>query len=751
MFLKEHHFDLSITDFESFVRRVDTSKKGRIDIDDFKYFLAPNDSQLASNYSSIGRDNTRFDLGKSVVDSFSSPLRQLAAGPTTGPGPFNIHIHEIHHHPANISAISPRSHHQHQHSSPPKLFSPGNKNFMSKIDLIQAQEERLNRQFDSRPTYQIEERRESRHGLGGSPTRQVVTRTSHYSPTKQTIVRTTTYSPARNERETATFFSGRVGSIRENYQSRPQQAYNSSSNLESIRRTYGLPENSARSTAPQGQPPLAYSTLLQKDLPPYTNAVSHAVSQIPSSRIGYEYRSSSIQPRLPTAGDYQDLPGQRLSHQRPSHDRRLTTEGRETLSRSPLRNSRPSARLYEMKTQSYVSANLPPKYDIYAQDKGESLSRPSYTRPDVPLSYKSGAASRYLTSGQNYASGSQIRSSSPGLAGGYASRLSGGYDSKQYSTAYGGSIRTNINTAFANATEGMRREEPITSHIKTEPARFSNVESQIESRRKARDNVANGGSGIKASGENVTSYASGIGGIGGIGAGNITSSVSGIGGIRDNFTSSVGIRDNYTSSIGGIGGAGGALTREHLVSSGSGVKRETYTSSIGGGVAGRISPNHLAGSANKNDYATTSPLYKQEPLIQEVSAGGSIQDQIEKRQKQRDGYPAGKNPSSLLSYTGTSPVRDPYFVSQLETINETREGGIRYSPPRLEVENKAPFGGYSTTSYQINEKATYPYPKSAASNIQETATVTKTEGDQPAYSSAGYKFSNQRYEQLWSQ
>lgn len=733
MFLKEHHFDLSITDFESFVRRVDTSKKGRIDIDDFKYFLAPNDSQMTSNYSSIGRDNTRYDLGKSVVDSFSSPLRQLAAG---GPGPFNIHIHETHHIPANISAISPH-HSQHQviHSSPPKLLSPGNKNFMSKIDLIQAQEDRLNRQFDNRGTYQLEERRLSRHATGASPTR-LPTRTSAYSPTKQIITRTTTYSPGRNERETATFFSGRVGSIRDNYQSRPQ-TYNTSSNLDSIRRIYGLPENSARSRGLQDQAPLAYSTFLQKDLPPFSQAVQ-AVSNIPSSRLGYnEYRSSSIPPRQHTAGDYQDLPGQRLSHQRLSHDRRQTTEGRETLSRSPLRNSRPSAKLYEMKTPAYLQANLPPKYDIYAQDRGESLSRPSYIRPEIPLSYKSGAASRYL-SNQNYASGGQIRSSSPGLAagaGGYASRHSGGYDSKQYSTAYGGSIRTN--TAFANATEGMRREEPIVSHIKTEPTRFSNVESQIESRRKARDNVANGGSGIKATRDNITSSVSGIGGI----------------------------RDNYTSSIGGIGsvssniiGTSGALTREHLVSSGSGVKRETLTSSVGGGVAGRISPNgHLAGSANKKDYTSST-----NPQVQEFSAGGassSIQEQIEKRQKVRDGFPAGRSPSSLPSYTGTSPIRDPYRVSShLETINETREGGLRYSSPRLEafntdVEKKSSLGGGYATSYQINETAAYPYPKSATSHvtIQETTQVTKTEGDQPAYSGSSYRFSNPKYEQLWSQ
>jgi len=87
--MKRNNYDFQITDFEAFKRRVDTSKKGRIDLEDVKFFLALSNSQIASNFSSIDRESIRNGYGgRSVVDSISSPLKELVG---TG---VNIKINE---------------------------------------------------------------------------------------------------------------------------------------------------------------------------------------------------------------------------------------------------------------------------------------------------------------------------------------------------------------------------------------------------------------------------------------------------------------------------------------------------------------------------------------------------------------------------------------------------------------------------------------------------------------------------------
>jgi len=350
--MKKNNYDFQISDFEAFKRRVDIIKKGKIDLEDFKYFITLSNYSISSNYSSIARGSAKNELGGSIVESLSSPLRELA-----GTGVNNIKINDTYQ-PSKISSFTS------QPNAKPFFATRESKIDMSNIKIIPPERNSLNKQ----PDYIFSsDRFKSNNKNYPADFKKIQTENIEENRLK--------ISPHSYERryEEAGLpgFSTRISGIKEN-----PLYKNSSETIENIRRSYGITGNTISTTRlPVGKPqtPLAVSSYLDG------NYIRSSVTNKPENNLprslNNDYKNTSlIQPYQ--FGNYSSKLNhldKEVSSLRPSDNFPQSQYGKQATSISPIR-SQVSFDKLDTKSQPYISPNIPPKYE-YTRPHYRNVSR----------------------------------------------------------------------------------------------------------------------------------------------------------------------------------------------------------------------------------------------------------------------------------------------------------------------------------------------------------------------------------------
>ena len=375
--MKNNNYAYHKTEYDALIRRVDIDKRGDITLEDLEYFLFPEGGHLETNYSSIGRENSKHEIYGSMVDSFSSPMREITGVPGR-----NIKINENYIPSYAVENINPNRNSSGQKTfnlSPNKLYGQETNNGepMSRLNLIDKDNNFVQRQsYTEAPDYMRDY--------------QFKNKSNEIPRARLSNNNDAIRENLNNKGRSNTYYSERVAAIKNDplYQP-PSKAHNTP--LESQKRTFDLGSHRSISRGERSNIVSTYTPFdtrrlsdsqYQSGLP---STSSRANAEVENHKLIYANPLNGIDNSSKLASEY-DL---RYGTRPYSVSRE---ENKKIISVSPIK-SRLSIETSEVRPLPNYSAGLGSKlkHDPYVSKRYESVSRlpleprESYSINEMPI------------------------------------------------------------------------------------------------------------------------------------------------------------------------------------------------------------------------------------------------------------------------------------------------------------------------------------------------------------------------------